>query len=538
MFTFKKSFDDGQHEILKRMKEQRIIAKTLFCIALHIFHDVNVVLAFPSPNLRIQKTYRTFVTSITNAQFLSSDDENENESSSSLPFKYSKDVNVDPDLDIPTIERLVAKRSEYKKKSYFEKADSIRDHLQSRYGVCINDKTMTWSTQWTKQKKSKNVNSKTNKKLKGYEQVGGPIDRTLCKISEEEIKSLLKERTAARRQQNFQKADLLLQKMKMNNIYVDDKLKEWRADGIPFDSFGAKNPKTIQKNLDSSEKSVYTYKKIPNSNFIDEEEEAFIVQKIKDRIQAKIQRNFHIADDIRDELRYLNRVEINDDERTWTVMDKDFFEHQHEYRFGGKRMANISEEELSQIHNLLKSRFNARKEKDFDKADNILQELATIHGIRVDDKKQLWHFNGRNVQKNKERKEVSKDTKKRNKKHEKQNRSEDYTNSLPNGVEISDSIPDGIFIPEESIPDGITISQESVPDGIVIPDEHFSLSDDITSAEENRSNDSLLSRETTLQSDFEALTIPILKEKLRDAGLPLSGRKAELIQRLMNATLK
>ena len=29
-----------------------------------------------------------------------------------------------------------------------------------------------------------------------------------------------------------------------------------------------------------------------------------------------------------------------------------------------------------------------------------------------------------------------------------------------------------------------------------------------------------------------ALTVPMLKQRLRDAGLPVSGRKAELVERL------
>ena len=37
------------------------------------------------------------------------------------------------------------------------------------------------------------------------------------------------------------------------------------------------------------------------------------------------------------------------------------------------------------------------------------------------------------------------------------------------------------------------------------------------------------------ESALSTLTVPELKEKLREAGLPVSGRKSELIERLLNS---
>ena len=34
--------------------------------------------------------------------------------------------------------------------------------------------------------------------------------------------------------------------------------------------------------------------------------------------------------------------------------------------------------------------------------------------------------------------------------------------------------------------------------------------------------------------ELSELTVPLLKQRLRDAGLPVAGRKAELIERLVN----
>jgi hypothetical protein len=37
------------------------------------------------------------------------------------------------------------------------------------------------------------------------------------------------------------------------------------------------------------------------------------------------------------------------------------------------------------------------------------------------------------------------------------------------------------------------------------------------------------------EADLAALTVPVLKERLKEMGLPLSGKKAELIQRILSA---
>jgi hypothetical protein len=53
---------------------------------------------------------------------------------------------------------------------------------------------------------------------------------------------------------------------------------------------------------------------------------------------------------------------------------------------------------------------------------------------------------------------------------------------------------------------------------------------EVTAEEEEIEEDS---GETVAEEDLNALTVPLLKEKLKAAGLPVSGKKAELIERLL-----
>ena len=71
---------------------------------------------------------------------------------------------------------------------------------------------------------------------------------------------------------------------------------------------------------------------------------------------------------------------------------------------------------------------------------------------------------------------------------------------------------------DTDMPEGVSIVEDDpMPEGIAI----------------ESNNDQKGASERQNRSDMEALTIPQLKDKLREAGLPVSGRKAELVDRLL-----
>merc|ERR1719491_742387 len=75
---------------------------------------------------------------------------------------------------------------------------------------------------------------------------------------------------------------------------------------------------------------------------------------------------------------------------------------------------------------------------------------------------------------------------------------------------------------EETVQIETEVAVETVTDTIVSTDSEAAIE------EEESTNDTMFSRE-----DLMALTVPLLKEKLRSAGLPVSGRKADLVDRLL-----
>lgn len=366
---------------------------------------------------------------------------------------------------------------------------------------------------------------------RGYEQVGEPIDYSVCPLTEEEIIKLLRDRTKARRSQNFQRSDEILLELKRKNVSVNDATKQWRADGRSFVNFH-KDERSMQ-GIRDDEACVYTMER--NSRSVTERDEEYIMGKLKERHAAKLNRDFDTADDIRDELRYLKNVEIDDSKRTFRIVDP----FKLEYTFGGKRVNNIDPDLLKGIELKIKDRASAKKKKNFELADSLLEELTEIHKVRVDDAKKEWHFmrkKGGEIERMEKRKRENemRRMKKQNQKESERNYESDWSEIEPTSHDL---IP-GISFAEDNeevepsahdlIP-GISLAEDKIDESIPIP-EGIVFDEDEDSAQNKISQDT----KTVKKSDLESLTVPILKEKLRDAGLPVSGRKMELVERLMN----
>lgn len=315
-----------------------------------------------------------------------------------------------------------------------------------------------------------------------------PTAKTLspeCKLTVEDVESVIRARNKARRSRNFNLADKLLGELTLNGVSLDDKKKLWRADGEQCD-----------------DASIETYEKAPNSKPISEEEEAHVCEKLEERSAAKQRKDYDAADELLDELRFLMNVAVDDKKKTWRVTEP----FKTMYTYGGQRMQNVPKDSLRQIEQLVRDRSDAKKEKNFRRADEILEDLRIHFGVRVDDNKKAWYF----IQKTKEERAAmikdkvgGKKKMDRNSKNKKADKVSDWS-----VLKVDAAMPEGV-----SPKDG----PDAIPEGVAIE-----CSDDQKRASERQN-----------KSDMEALTIPQLKDKLREAGLPVSGRKAELVDRLM-----
>lgn len=375
-------------------------------------------------------------------------------------------------------------------------------------------------------------------KGKGYQQIGAPINPNICSLTKSEIIQRLKERSKARRSRNFQKADEILSNLKRDNVFVNDATKQWRADGRSFIDFTSPNAAASGATgnvfgQDKGESRDYVeYTKARNSRSISSRDEEYVLNKLKERYDAKLNRDYDTADDILDELRFLKNVEIDDTKRIFRVVDP----FKVEYTFGGKRINNIHPDILQDIESKIKERANAKKNKHYDLADHILNELTEKHAVRIDDMKKEWHFMRKKSNGTASAGiDLEREEKNENQRRGKVRDDDDDDSSRRRRIDssISDwSIVENDGSKDNEMPEGIAFVDsinDEIPEGIAL-----AANDDDYDGEEEEEEEHQIPLPDQSKADLESLTVPILKEKLREAGLPVSGRKMDLIERLMN----
>jgi SAP domain len=147
---------------------------------------------------------------------------------------------------------------------------------------------------------------------------------------------------------------------------------------------------------------------------------------------------------------------------------------------------SLDDETIEYINERLKERWDLKGTKNFDAADEIRDELREQYGVTIDDRLMEWFV------------EV-----------------DQYT------------VVDREFTDRESSIK--PIPSYSFEDYKVIEDEVGDF-DEMATLE----NGVVMSK--TENVDLENLTVPELKERLRALGLPVSGRKAELVERLAESS--
>jgi cysteinyl-tRNA synthetase len=112
------------------------------------------------------------------------------------------------------------------------------------------------------------------------------------------------------------------------------------------------------------------------------DDEDAISKMITDRYHAKKQKAFDVADEIRDELMNKYNVKIDDRSNEWRVDTED-------YAMTGTN--TLSEEEVSLIDGKLKERFYLKRERQYEDADAIRDDLKERYGIQIDDRVKEWY---------------------------------------------------------------------------------------------------------------------------------------------------
>lgn len=213
---------------------------------------------------------------------------------------------------------------------------------------------------------------------------------------------------------------------------------------------------------------------------LSEDAVAEIQDLLMERYQHKKNRDFEAADAIRDDL--MNRYDVKIDDRSseWRIDTDEYFPS-----FTG----NLSEDTIAEINEKLAERFQCKRDRDYDAADAIRDQLGQTYGVVVDDRTKEWRVESVEEPQYSEPHDTEEED------------GDDFFKDLDAALDeqMSDDKEEG------------TVSEEEVEDDSSVEDGRASLTEE----------------------ELSKLTIPLLKEKLRDAGLPVSGKKSELISRLL-----
>lgn len=195
--------------------------------------------------------------------------------------------------------------------------------------------------------------------------------RPLSKEDEEHIQSLVDERAVAKKDRDFHTADGIRDEL-MNNfdVNINDKLKLWSVGGVFSEIPGSANRKPRGM-----------YERRGGGGDLTDEDVENIQSLLLERYDAKKNRNYDVADKIRDALKENFNVKIDDRSGEWHV-DTD------EYVLVGE--PNLSTEDIETVESQLKERFAAKREGQYEEADEIRDALKEEFGVRIDDRTKEW----------------------------------------------------------------------------------------------------------------------------------------------------
>lgn len=285
------------------------------------------------------------------------------------------------------INELIAARLQCKMSRRFDEADRIQVELTSN-GVYIHDARKEWRADGVMfgdyangDRPGKERGSRSSDRNKPFDQ--SPYSMGIDILTDDQvaaIDALVSRRAGAKLSRNYKTADNIRDELKDNyNVFIDDRLRQWSVGG----DFGPEAPGNHDRPWVMS---------LHSSPVADEEQEATIMSELEKRSKAKAARDFDTADSIRESLSTNFNVAIDDRLRQWSV-GGDFglpTKNKKDGQFVRRGGGDLSEEEVAEISDLVEERARAKKNRDFETADELRDTLEARFFVKVDDKSELF----------------------------------------------------------------------------------------------------------------------------------------------------
>jgi len=297
-------------------------------------------------------------------------------------------------FDERSIHALLAERLQAKFSRDFRTADAIQMELIDG-GVFVHDGMKEWRADGIPYGSFNGGGSGRNnpRSLDGQQYSKSPHSEDVMVgdvVNNELITKLVTERTKFKMMRQYDKADAVREGLRTKfNVMIDDRLKQWSVGG----DFGEEH--NAQRELADKFANRGYIKSTSSLSLEDPEEEEYIQFHVDARVQAKKDRNFETADKIRLDLAQRFDVMINDKMKLWSIGGQ--FEE-----LGGKMgkprgvytrrgaLGDLSPEDEEAVSKMITDRYHAKKQKNFDAADEIRDELLSKYSVRIDDRSNEW----------------------------------------------------------------------------------------------------------------------------------------------------
>lgn len=425
---------------------------------------------------------------------------------------YERDPNDFGNVDEQAVNELLSTRLQYRKRKMFNEADDIRDELLNVHGVTVWDRDLMWTTQSRggggggrgrgrgggggggdrfdrsggrgggrmrdggRGGRGGRGGGGRGQRENRFNEFGhdytqlGQIDTSVCTLGEGEIHSMIRERMECKFARDFRTADQIEQDLMNAGVEVHDGFKEWRADGQTW----RRSQRGDRDSFGPRPPKVYSQRG-PGKGLSAEDLEE-INAMVAERSQCKAEANYARADELFDMLNDKYNVNVDDRNAEWSLLSEEYLL--------SPDTAFVPEEKVQiEIEKKLGERILARKARNFDLADEIREELLTVYLVDVDDRAKEW---------------------------------------------LVMEPEDGVWADDDDDDDSNFVSKEEwESDDSVEEDDDFE--------NEPAAEEAVEPLQVALdEADLTSMTVPQLKELLKQKGLPVSGRKAELIERLTN----
>lgn len=337
-----------------------------------------------------------------------------------------------------------------------------------------------------------------------------PNIKKSCRFTEKQIHALIAKRLEFKKARNFTDADRVLKGLNMNGIFLQDKQRKYRVDGE--NHFGRKE-RYIQRGP---------------SYGVGPKDLSLIANMVEERARYKRMREYHVSDDITEKLKLKFGVKVNDKKREWSIViasnHLDGTVESTEDYYVPTQLApadhpthTMDDDVKNIIRDRLRYRFTARRNKKYEEADRIRDELVEEYSIVIDDRTKEW-------------KVVDEDNDKEDDLFVNEARLSQRSAFARQGQERKEESRDVQFDSDEYYRKNGNANNGP---GVDYDTESFIASSIIHDTKDRTGP--ITKAAVEVSNELATMTVVALKDKLREAGLPISGKKAELIDRLLSS---